>query len=271
MVSPGAIPPGFETPAPTGDLSPLSSYGVSAIAHSSAAAVYVVTTRNVPVLGIKALRRNRSRPGGTATVQTSATQVLPPDPNRTGYIIVNLGNDHIHASIDGSPATETNGIFISGNGGVLIVNGNNIYVAGPASARPDYYDRDPIKRVQSADVTPGATPRALTVDWTYTVPAGGKAWAEHLFAQASNNSTIALATGGATAQIRYTPSGGAARVLLWALLVVGMGSVVESLTSTGTLLMLAGDVLDGRTEMTNDAAGSNISLRTTAILTEFDA
>lgn len=250
-------------------LSPLSTHAVTAIAQNASANVYGVQTTEVPILGIRAMRRSRTKRISATTVATASAQLLPDDANRTGYVLVNLGSNPVFIAIGGEAATSANGIFLSPLGGTLIVEKNRVTVVGPASARPDYSDRNPAQKSDYVGATPGAAARAETTDWTYTVPAARALAFEYGYCHARNDATVA-ANAIAAARVEYVPNGGALRVMMQALVVTGEASVTRDPAISGKMHMYPGDVVRGITVSVNTAAGSNISLATAFKGTEYD-
>ena len=136
--------------------------------------------------------------------------------------------------------------------------------------RAQYYDRNPLAVANSSNISAGAGARALTTDWTYTVPAGKKAFIEFIRAGVINNSTIAI-DASIGALVDYTPSGGSAHRLTVATGATGVSSYESERTSGASGVMLAGDALKGKTVSNNSAAGTSIDLNTAMKATEYDA
>lgn len=254
-------------------LSPLSTYAVKALAANAAVSLYGFQTVDVPILGLKSLRRSRTRPlpASAASVGTSSETVLGDDANRTGYVLVNLGNNPLYVHIGEGEASATNGLFISANGGTLVVNYNSVYVVGPASARPEPRDRNPATRRANNEITAGAATRADTVDATYTVPAGKKAIMFVGRVATENRSTTAL-NGPAHARISYSPSGGGGgAVLARADLTVGEASNVRIDHLPNPTDILSGDSVNCQSFSGNSAVGSDVRFQSDWLIMEYDA
>lgn len=134
----------------------------------------------------------------------------------------------------------------------------------------NYYDqnRNPTKIDKDGNHTPGAAALADTTQWTYTVPTGKKAFWELSYCRVINTTTIAV-NGTVIARIEFTKSGGAAIRLLEAILIAGeTGNRSQTVGQVG--LLQAGDALAAVVNSGNSQAGTNVELRTAALLTEFD-
>lgn len=134
------------------------------------------------------------------------------------------------------------------------------------ASRPDYFDRNPIIRWQQY-VAAGIAPHGGTVRWTYTVPAGKKAYLENGFMQTRRDS-VAAPAGQALASIRYTPNGGT--IARFAATDVSTNAVgdKDAVVLGPLALLMVGDVVDSLTQ--DGSTGGVMTHIATAKITEFD-
>lgn len=117
------------------------------------------------------------------------------------------------------------------------------------SARTNAYDRNAIPRA-SAYFTSAIAPHALTVRWSYTVPASKKFQLGGASVGMANQ-TATTAGGIIESSIRYTPSGGAATRILSC--IAGVMPNANNLNVTGLqgAFGFAGDLFEGITQDTS--------------------
>lgn len=255
-------------PPQRGEGAPLSSYAVRAIAAVTGQGVYVLEILRNEQPGGKLETRPKRNPL-TASVLSSVTKLLGNDPNRVFWMIVNLGSSAVLIDFDNDPTT-TSGLQVSPNGGVVTCEGNELRVYGPATARSSYYDRNPVKRVLTANDDAGAANLADGAGWTYTVPAATKAYWEAAMVQVRLRNLVAC-DDQSRAYIAVTPSGGVATNLLVACTFKGEAGTRDTVALGAIGLLAAGDSVSGRRFTNNAAVGSNVELLTSSMFTEFDA
>lgn len=66
--------------------------------------------------------RVEPRISDTVSVTTSSTIILPINPARVLYTLVNTGGYNIYVNVTGAPATLTAGIYLGKNGGSLTIS-----------------------------------------------------------------------------------------------------------------------------------------------------
>lgn len=133
--------------------------------------------------------------------------------------------------------------------------------------RPTWFDRAPTDQTIWYEAGPVA-PHGITVRATYTPPAGRNAWVENAFLLVQRQ-TAAGAASLARANLRYTPSGGAAEILATAQFwtnAVGDGMATPY---GGGLLLVSGDTIDLATGDVSTGGACWYTL--SAKITEFDA
>lgn len=145
-----------------------------------------------------------------------------------------------------------------------------VEVVPGGNARAAYYDRNAAMQLEYASTLAGASASATTVRWTYTCPAGKQARIEFIMAAVRNLSTTAV-NNTAFSEIALAESGGAYVNVLTAWLLTGDASLDRTLTVPGAAVLSAGDSVRYRNNSDNDAAGSNVTLEGSAVLTESDA
>jgi len=136
-----------------------------------------------------------------------------------------------------------------------------------AVARPAWYDRNPISRI---DHYWGLTvaPHALTTRLTYTVPAGKKAILEALQVRCIRR-TAATTVGLVYAVAYITPSGASEKELLDCYLFTNNVGDKDGQALQGTVTLFAGDVLGLKTY--DGSTGGTVDYFLAYKLTEFDA
>jgi hypothetical protein len=134
------------------------------------------------------------------------------------------------------------------------------------SGRPAWYDRNPLTKFLQFSAQ-GQAPLTVTDEWTYTVPAGRKAFIEYAFIRIMRRTA---ATSGTEygAYISYLPSGGSVKNLLWIYI---ENNTIESketaLLGQGAILY-AGDKIDGY--VYDGSTGGTVDYQVVCKLTEFD-
>jgi len=137
----------------------------------------------------------------------------------------------------------------------------------PIIARPEWFDRNPVHRFQYY-FNNIVAPHADTDRWTYSVPAGKKAFME-LLTCALIRDAAATTAGWARATIYIQPSGGTMQRALWASLYsITQGDKDHAEIGSGPLLY-AGDAVKGQTG--DGSTGGSVTYLVTAKITEFDA
>ena len=140
-------------------------------------------------------------------------------------------------------------------------------VTSAAAGRPTFYDRNPAPK--SNLYSAGAVvPHGSTTRWSYTVPAGKKAWVDALFL-AVDRAAAAAPAGTIAANINYVPNGGATAVLGQALLINNTVGAMDKLSVTQFGYLGAGDVISATTVDTS--TGGSADLTAGAKYTEYDA
>jgi hypothetical protein len=134
-------------------------------------------------------------------------------------------------------------------------------------SRPQWYDRTPIGRTNSA--TNAATaPHAETVRWTRTIPTAKKYQLQTATVLVRRESAAAPASY-MTAAVRLFPNG-AANVIINEVLIVGNAvNDGDNQTLGGAIALLAGDVLEGITQ--DSSTGGTALYRTSQTGLEYDA
>jgi hypothetical protein len=137
----------------------------------------------------------------------------------------------------------------------------------PIISRPAWYDRNPIVKCDSWLGTSTA-PHAETERWTYTVPAGKKAFLETLSMRMQRSS--AASTGGtAVAWVGVYPSGGVPKYLAFCAIVTNTVGDKDSSIVGQAIVMKAGDIIRARTS--DLSTGGAIDYFLAYKITEFDA
>jgi len=111
--------------------------------------------------------------------------------------------------------------------------------------RPDWYDRNPITRINGY-LAGGVAPHGTTQRWSYTVPAGKKTLVQ-VAASNISRTTVAAPAAFARAILQLTPSGGAATELISA---INEGNAIgnnQVASNMGTMVLLPGDAITGLT------------------------
>jgi len=141
------------------------------------------------------------------------------------------------------------------------------YSAGPQASRLAWYDRNPSISVQNY-ANSGVAPHALTVRWSYTVPAGKKAFVETISARLVRDAAATTA-GLASIYVAVLPYGGSWTPLLRiAVLSNGVGDRDGGEIGQSVILK-AGDGL--RAETYDTSTGGTLFYSVSAKITEFDA
>lgn len=116
-------------------------------------------------------------------------------------------------------------------------------------ARPAYYDRNAVPKVLS--YAQGAiAPHVQTQRWTYTVPAGKKAFIEEIFAQVRRESVAAPAVR-IDVQITYAPVSGSNMFIGLPIIYTNNVGDQETEFPPQLGLLVAGDLIHGDTEDTS--------------------
>jgi len=140
-------------------------------------------------------------------------------------------------------------------------------VGFPGGPRLEWYDRNPIVRVQNYNPT-AVAPHAQQQRWSYTVPTGKKAFIELMQVQAYR-ATAATTVGMAQAGIFYYPNGGTNQPLL--LEYIRTNNVgdraADAIGNSGVLL--ASDQLTAYTQ--DNSTGGTVDYNLNAKIMEFDA
>lgn len=140
------------------------------------------------------------------------------------------------------------------------------------AARPDYTDRNPIKRTGEGQNIAGAASLADTNLTTYTVPAGKKARVEFAWCMVEERNNVALSAGGrALTRMRYIPNGGSEVVPVFAILQVGQKGETKYEAAADSGVLLAGDVVTIGAVVEGANAGANVVLRGGFAIMEYDA
>jgi len=135
------------------------------------------------------------------------------------------------------------------------------------SGRPLYYDRNPTTKDNNFDLQ-AVAPHAQTFRWTYTVPAGRKAYIVAVAARATR-STVAGTPGRFTVQSQLQKSGSGQAFNMYIDSIANTASAEVTDRGSGMVTLLAGDLAgqatsDLSTTGTVDYAGGMWT-------TEFDA
>lgn len=137
----------------------------------------------------------------------------------------------------------------------------------PIISRPAWHDRNPA-HIQLQWFNNNQAPHTATQRWTYTVPAGKKAFVEAALVYIRRS---AAATTAARVQltIGVTPSGGLDRVLLLAQILTNNIGDYDRADLGQSITLLPGDLIDA--DSVDDSTGGTINYNTVAKITEFDA
>jgi len=133
-------------------------------------------------------------------------------------------------------------------------------------SRLEWYDRNPINRRQ-VYFAQSVGPHVLTQRWTYTVPAGKKAWLEAVVVRVER-STITANPGRVRAMIQFTGAGGVGQPLLEVDILTGNVGDRDELALGFCGFLNTGDTLEGYTA--DFSVGGFCDFLVTAKITEFD-
>jgi hypothetical protein len=133
--------------------------------------------------------------------------------------------------------------------------------------RPAWYDRNPTHKLLSWGQL-NVAPHGETVRWTYTVPAGKKAFVESVFAYL-RRSAAATTVGRAAVVIWITPSGGSAAILIDVEILTNNVGDSDRQGVGQSLILLPGDTIEART--VDISTGGTVNYSAAAKITEFDA
>jgi len=136
-----------------------------------------------------------------------------------------------------------------------------------AVARPDWYDRNPVSRVDYYWGS-GVAPHGVTTRLSYTVPSGKKAMVEVLVLKVRRN-TAATTLGIARASLILTPSGGAPDNFMDACIVNNTVDVKDGWSIGASLALITGDLLEFTTY--DGSTGGTCDYWLSYKITEFDA
>jgi len=134
-------------------------------------------------------------------------------------------------------------------------------------ARPAWYDRNPLvvwRQYSGALVAPHSS----TERWTYTVPAGKKAYLEVAFAYTTRRTTATTAAQ-LTIIVSFTPSGGTTAAIMELSHWDNTLYISRTQNLAMSIVMLVGDTLNATTS--DASTGGTNDFIITAKLTEFDA
>lgn len=135
-----------------------------------------------------------------------------------------------------------------------------------AVSRPTYYDRNPVKR-QALYAADSVAPHALTVRFTYTAPAGKKAFVEVakvLIIRETAATTAAPTTG----QILLTPSGLSGGIAVTTYMQNNVVGTIDRDALATQVELLPGDAISGQTADQSTAGGMGYNLH--VAMDEFD-
>jgi len=135
-----------------------------------------------------------------------------------------------------------------------------------AVARPEWYDRNPIHRLYG--YSGNLAPHSVTTRWTYTVPAGKKAFLE-LAAVHHIKTAAATTVVNSYSSILITPSGGSLTELIAAQIYTNAVGDKDRAETGHAAVLLAGDIIQFNTY--NGDTGGTVWHRGVAKITEFDA
>lgn len=135
-----------------------------------------------------------------------------------------------------------------------------------AASRPIYTDRNPIVRTQNYTAT--LAPHAFTQRWSYTVPAGKKAFCDfvRLYRRRTGVATTASDDG---AEIDYTPSGGAAMAIIYNVNTDNTNMLVRTEGYSQFGFLGPGDNLQANTS--DASTGGSVQFTIGAKIVEYDA
>jgi len=134
-------------------------------------------------------------------------------------------------------------------------------------ARPGWYDRNPVRLFQYYKGD-GVAPHSSTLRWTYTVPAGKKAWVE-LLVNRVKRSGAATTPDAVLSQIYLTPYGGSISTLLYVFFNSNTLGAGDTIIVPASMMLGAGDVLSAYTQ--DASTGGLVDYLVSAKITEFDA
>jgi hypothetical protein len=132
--------------------------------------------------------------------------------------------------------------------------------------RLDWYDRTPLAVMNNYQQT--VAPHVTTVRWSYTVPAGRKAYLETAHCSLLR-AVVAAPANFAAVQQKYTPSGGSTGVYVISGINTNNVGDQFALQVGASFLGFAGDAFEGST--VDQSVGGTTIMRNFAKLTEFDA
>lgn len=203
------------------------------------------------------------------SIGTTKAKLLNNNPNRLSFTLVVMSANRVFLLPDQDVST-TAGLPVQITGGSLTVEANEVKLFGPASARPAYYDRNPTTIDETGANNPGAALLGITTQWTYTVPANRAFYAEFLYANAGNLATMAI-NGLAIVVLETSVQGGGFSEVLRSALAIGEASRYAPVVVGGTGYFEAADALRARCQSNNNAAASDVDLKSGMKGTEFDA
>jgi len=138
---------------------------------------------------------------------------------------------------------------------------------GLSSKLLQWYDRSPGNKTQIY-FAGGVGPHGETQRWTYSVPAGKKAWLGPLFIEVMR-ATAATTVGAVVGDIRYTPQGGTTGRLLIARLFTNSVNDNDRKELPAFMLLQTGDTLTAYTA--DGSTGGTMNYTVQAMITEFNA
>ena len=136
-----------------------------------------------------------------------------------------------------------------------------------AAARPTYYDRNGVSLAYEY-TSYGIAPHAETQRWTYTVPAGKKAYVE-TFRAFVYRITAATSPNRYAAAIFVNPSGGGSYKIIEATSYSNVADTSQVLNVGGSILLFAGDQIAGYT--LDASTGGTLIVSVSIKVSQFDA
>lgn len=140
-------------------------------------------------------------------------------------------------------------------------------VASLGVARPTYYDRNSIEGSLNYQAY-AVAPHADTTRWTYTVPAGKKAYVDSANAIVYRF-TAATGVSLVNSRLVITPSGGSATLIVFAHIETNVVGDNARQNLAGSLLLLSGSTFRGIT--VDSSTGGTVDYVAAAHYIEFDA
>jgi hypothetical protein len=137
----------------------------------------------------------------------------------------------------------------------------------PIIGRPAWYDRNAITRINGWQSN-NTAPHSRTSRFSFTVPAGKKAFVEYASIYA-RRSTAASTAGLVQATIEITPSGGGIAVIAEAQLLTNNVGDADRMDVGQGITLNAGDKIEGYT--VDASTGGAVNLLVACKITEFDA